>query len=139
MRLVIYKTLRPSLSVSTTSMVQFHLKSLISQQYEQLIWLSITSQAIFHQMQASSFQIFSIFILQGNKLSGTIPSSISNASKLIDLDLGDNSFSGLIPKPLGNLRLLKWLSIARNNLTIESSTPEFNFFSSLSNLAYLNF
>ncbi|XP_059436385.1 probable LRR receptor-like serine/threonine-protein kinase At3g47570 [Corylus avellana] len=76
--------------------------------------------------------------LDYNKLSGTIPSSISNASKLTKLDLGDNSFSGLIPKPLGNLRLLKLLRLAGNNLTIESSTPEFNFFSSLSNLAYLN-
>ena len=62
-----------------------------------------------------------------NKLSGTIPGSISNASKLTYLDLGDNSFSGSIPEPLGNLRLLKWLGIAGNNLTIESSTPEFNF------------
>ncbi|XP_059436376.1 probable LRR receptor-like serine/threonine-protein kinase At3g47570 [Corylus avellana] len=73
-----------------------------------------------------------------NKLSGTIPSSISNASKLTLLDLGNNSFSGLIPEPLGNLRLLEWLVLAGNNLTIESSTLEFNFFSSLLNLAYLN-
>jgi LRR receptor-like serine/threonine-protein kinase FLS2 len=72
-----------------------------------------------------------------NQLSGTIPSSISNASQLTLLDLSNNSFSGLIPKALGNLRFLEWLNVANNNLTIESSTPEFNFFSSLSNLTYL--
>ncbi|XP_059436599.1 receptor kinase-like protein Xa21 [Corylus avellana] len=75
--------------------------------------------------------------LASNKLGGTIPSSISNASQIIKLDLGFNSFSGLIPKELGNLRLLQYLSLTKNNLTIESSTPEFNFFSSLSNLRYL--
>jgi LRR receptor-like serine/threonine-protein kinase FLS2 len=75
--------------------------------------------------------------LDGNKLSGTIPSSISNASQLTKLDLSSNSFSGLIPKSLGNLWLLERLNLAGNNLTIDSSTPEFNIFSSLSNLAYL--
>jgi len=75
--------------------------------------------------------------LDGNKLSGTIPSSISNASQLTKLDLSSNSFSGLIPKSLGNLWLLERLNLAGNNLTIDSSTPKFNIFSSLSNLAYL--
>jgi LRR receptor-like serine/threonine-protein kinase FLS2 len=75
--------------------------------------------------------------LASNKLSGTIPSSISNASQLTKLDLSSNSFSGLIPKSLGNLWLLEWLNLAGNNLTIDSSTPELNIFSSLSNLKYL--
>jgi LRR receptor-like serine/threonine-protein kinase FLS2 len=78
-----------------------------------------------------------VLYLGDNKLDGTIPSSISNASQLTQLDLGDNSFSGLISKGLGNLRMLEWLGLANNNLTIESSTPEFNIFSSFSNLAYL--
>ncbi|XP_062162034.1 probable LRR receptor-like serine/threonine-protein kinase At3g47570 [Alnus glutinosa] len=80
---------------------------------------------------------FQIFHLWGNQLSGTIPSSISNASQLTILNLGNNSFSGLIPKSLGNLRLLQWLDLEINNLTTEYSTLDFNFFSSLSNLAYL--
>jgi LRR receptor-like serine/threonine-protein kinase FLS2 len=75
--------------------------------------------------------------LEGNKLSGTISSSISNATQLTELDLGHNSFSGLIPKSLGNLWLLEWLNLVENNLTIDSSTPELNIFSSLSNLAHL--
>ncbi|KAG7949200.1 hypothetical protein I3843_13G049600, partial [Carya illinoinensis] len=56
-----------------------------------------------------------------NELSGTIPASICNASQLITVDLSRNSFSGLIPKTLGNLRLLQWLNLEFNNLTIESS------------------
>ncbi|XP_059438595.1 putative receptor-like protein kinase At3g47110 [Corylus avellana] len=76
--------------------------------------------------------------LERNKLSGTIPSSISNASQITQLDLNGNSFSGSIPKSLGNLWLLEWLNLAGNNLTIESSTPKFNIFTSLSNLAYLS-
>jgi LRR receptor-like serine/threonine-protein kinase FLS2 len=78
-----------------------------------------------------------LLYLGDNKLNGTIPSSISNASQLAQLDLGDNSFSGLIPKALANLRLLQWLGLANNNLTIESSTPQFNIITSLSNLTYL--
>jgi LRR receptor-like serine/threonine-protein kinase FLS2 len=78
-----------------------------------------------------------ILFLYQNTLSGIIPSSISNASQLTQLDLGNNSFSGLIPKSLGNLRLLQWLALENNNFTIEYSTPDFNFFSSLSNLEYL--
>jgi LRR receptor-like serine/threonine-protein kinase FLS2 len=76
-------------------------------------------------------------ILEDNNLSGTIPNSISNASQLTKLDLDDNLFSGMIPKSLGNLRLLQVLNLYGNNLTIESSTPEFSFLSSLLNLAYL--
>jgi LRR receptor-like serine/threonine-protein kinase FLS2 len=53
------------------------------------------------------------------------------------IELGENLFSGLIPKSLGNLWLLERLKLAGNNLTIDSSTSELNIFSSLSNLAYL--
>jgi LRR receptor-like serine/threonine-protein kinase FLS2 len=81
--------------------------------------------------------ILQYLYVSDNALSGTIPSFISNASQLTELDVGYNSFSGLIPKALGNLRLLQWLGLQNNNLTIEYSTPDFNFFSSLSNFAYL--
>jgi LRR receptor-like serine/threonine-protein kinase FLS2 len=77
------------------------------------------------------------FLLWKNQLSGTIPSFISNASRLTKLGMSDNAFSGLIPKSLGNLRLLHQLGLDNNNLTLGFSTPEFNIFSSLSNLANL--
>ena len=69
--------------------------------------------------------------LELNRFSGTIPSSITNASKLTLLKLGGNTFSGLIPDTIGNLRNLEWLGLAYNNLT--SSTSKLSFLSSLAN------
>ncbi|GAY67453.1 hypothetical protein CUMW_256590 [Citrus unshiu] len=60
--------------------------------------------------------------LAKNKLSGTIPNSITNAFKLGVLDLSYNSFSGLIPSTFGNLRFLGLLNLVYNYLTTESST-----------------
>ncbi|KAM7515069.1 hypothetical protein LguiA_004652 [Lonicera macranthoides] len=79
--------------------------------------------------------------LNTNRLSGLIPSSISNASKLTLIGLSDNSFTGFIPNTLGNLRDLQWLFIGENYLTGQVSTPELRFFDSLSNcknLVYLS-
>ncbi|KAH9679223.1 protein kinase domain-containing protein [Citrus sinensis] len=58
-----------------------------------------------------------------NSFYGTVPSSITNASKLSDLELGVNLFSGFIPNTFVNM--------ADNYLT--SSTPELSFLSSLTN------
>nr|AMM43047.1 LRR-RLK [Vernicia montana] len=72
-------------------------------------------------------------LLGENELDGIIPSSISNASKLAFLDLSDNSFTGFIPSSLGNLRHLQGLNLANNHLTIESSTSESSFLTTLAN------
>ncbi|KAH9648335.1 protein kinase domain-containing protein [Citrus sinensis] len=66
-----------------------------------------------------------------NRFSGTIPSSITNASKLTFLELGGNTFSGFIPNKIGNLINLEWLSLGNNSLT--SSTSKLSFLSSLAN------
>ncbi|KAH9679118.1 protein kinase domain-containing protein [Citrus sinensis] len=66
-----------------------------------------------------------------NRFSGTIPSSITNASKLTFLELGGNTFSGFIPNTFGNLRNLELLDLANNYLT--SSTSKLSFLSSLAN------
>ncbi|KAI7999926.1 putative LRR receptor-like serine/threonine-protein kinase [Camellia lanceoleosa] len=73
--------------------------------------------------------------LGGNNLIGIIPESISNASKLTSVDLGSNAFTGSIPKSLGNLRLLQFLRLARNNLMSGSSSSslELSFITSLAN------
>ncbi|KAF2314369.1 hypothetical protein GH714_025741 [Hevea brasiliensis] len=72
-----------------------------------------------------------------NKLDGPIPSSISNASRLTTLHLSWNSFSGVVPAALGNLRLLHSLAFKANFPTTESSTSEINFLASLTNCKYL--
>lgn len=69
--------------------------------------------------------------LMNNNLSGNIPSSISNASRLRVLSLNGNSFSGLIPHSLANLNLLEVLCFSSNHLTMESQGS--TFLSSLSN------
>ncbi|KAK2982958.1 hypothetical protein RJ640_002643 [Escallonia rubra] len=43
-----------------------------------------------------------------NSLTGNLPDSISNASKLTHLDLSTNNFSGIVPNSLGNLGLLEF-------------------------------
>ncbi|KAK8312586.1 hypothetical protein V6Z12_D01G052600 [Gossypium hirsutum] len=55
--------------------------------------------------------------LDFNHLAGSIPMYISNASQLTHLDMSSNYFSGSIPDNLGNLRNLKILNLASNNLT----------------------
>ncbi|KAL7241979.1 hypothetical protein ACSBR1_014537 [Camellia fascicularis] len=77
--------------------------------------------------------------LGGNKLTGIIPESISNASNLALLDLDGNAFTGSIPKSLVNLRLLEILNLENNNLTSGSfaSSPELSFLASLINCKHL--
>ena len=78
-----------------------------------------------------SLPTIEILDLALNRFSGTIPSSITNASKLTALELGGNTFSGFIPNTIGNLRNLEWLSLGNNYLT--SSTSKLSFLSSLAN------
>ncbi|RVX13490.1 Receptor kinase-like protein Xa21 [Vitis vinifera] len=83
-------------------------------------------------------------ILAVNKLSGIIPSSIGNASKLRTLALGNNMFTGSIPHALGRLRFLERLHLGANNLKGESSIQELSFLTSLTNckrlrILYLSF
>ncbi|XP_027105561.1 uncharacterized protein [Coffea arabica] len=54
--------------------------------------------------------------LSYNKLSGVIPPSLSECSKLQVLWLFDNNFSGVIPEGFGNLTALKQLGLSGNNL-----------------------
>ncbi|KAL1059916.1 hypothetical protein V6Z11_1Z142400 [Gossypium hirsutum] len=79
-----------------------------------------------------------ILFLWGNKLSGNIPNSISNASMLKKLVLSHNLFSGPVPKTLGNLRHLERFRIVNNNFITGSATDhEWSFLSSLSNCRHL--
>ncbi|KAI7999929.1 putative LRR receptor-like serine/threonine-protein kinase [Camellia lanceoleosa] len=73
-----------------------------------------------------------------NDLSGIVPDSISNASKLVILVLSSNRFNGSTPSSLGNLRLLDYLYLLGNKFTCEySSFSELNFLASLSSCRQL--
>ncbi|MFQ6641062.1 hypothetical protein Gotur_017001 [Gossypium turneri] len=79
-----------------------------------------------------------VLLLWGNKLSGNIPNSISNASMLKKLELGDNLFFGPIPKTFDNLKHLEWFQISNNNLIRGPATDhEWTFLSSLANCKHL--
>ncbi|MCK5523998.1 MAG: hypothetical protein KAI83_12775 [Thiomargarita sp.] len=73
-------------------------------------------------------------ILRNNKLSGSIPESLSNLSNLKSLVLGSNQLSGSIPESLGNLSNLQRLFLFRNQLS--GSIPE--SLGNLGNLKSLN-
>lgn len=70
--------------------------------------------------------------LHGNYLTGAIPSSISNCSKIVVLELSGNRFVGSIPYSLGGLKELQVLNVAQNNLASKSSSQELDFFTFLS-------
>ncbi|XP_071927858.1 probable LRR receptor-like serine/threonine-protein kinase At3g47570 isoform X1 [Coffea arabica] len=75
--------------------------------------------------------------LHMNEFDGVIPASISNASQLTILTLSTNKFSGPIPNSLGNLRLLRLLDLFENHLTTETSSRELSFINYLTNCMYL--
>ncbi|KAF3671525.1 putative pentatricopeptide repeat-containing protein, mitochondrial-like [Capsicum annuum] len=66
---------------------------------------------------------------------GSIPSSLANASKLLQLDFPENNLTGNIPKGFSNLWNLLWLNVHRNHLgnRIGGSIPR-----EISNLVNLN-
>ncbi|KAH6825516.1 hypothetical protein C2S53_006003 [Perilla frutescens var. hirtella] len=70
------------------------------------------------------------FILPANQFYGKIPNSISNLSKLVTLDLSDNSFTH-VPMNLGNLHQLEMLNLEANQLTNNLSDSQQDFLSSL--------
>ncbi|KAM7515145.1 hypothetical protein LguiA_004728 [Lonicera macranthoides] len=58
----------------------------------------------------------SLYLGNNRWLNGSIPSSISNASKLTIIDMASNSFIGFIPNTLGNLSSLTSLVLDSNEL-----------------------
>ncbi|KAM3239028.1 hypothetical protein P3L10_014061 [Capsicum annuum] len=63
-------------------------------------------------------------------LVGTIPHSISNCSKLNNLELSENKLTSLIPNSLGYLTHLQLLNLPGNNFTSDSAL---SFLTSLAN------
>ncbi|XP_034920291.1 uncharacterized protein [Populus alba] len=70
-----------------------------------------------HSFNFSSFPNLRTLILSKNSLYGTIPSHISNLTKITYLDLCDNHFTGNIPLEIGLLTSLNFLCFCENNLT----------------------
>jgi Leucine-rich repeat (LRR) protein len=58
-----------------------------------------------------------LFDLEKIKLTGTIPESIGDMTRLTRLAMDDNSLEGTIPSSLGRLQKLRTLRLQRNSLT----------------------
>jgi len=52
-----------------------------------------------------------------NKLTGTIPSELSNSASLQFLDLSANNFSGGMPSDMGSMASMKYLILSQNRFT----------------------
>ncbi|KAF7097961.1 hypothetical protein CFC21_099739 [Triticum aestivum] len=76
--------------------------------------------------------------LGNNYFAGTIPSSISNLSNLIQLSLGFNIFSGYVPPTLGKLQALQHLHLSDTKLEANDNKG-WEFITSLANCSQLRF
>ncbi|KAL7252550.1 hypothetical protein ACSBR1_007168 [Camellia fascicularis] len=82
-----------------------------------------------------TFPNLQFFSIASNQFTGSIPSSISNASKLEFLQLTTNKFTGKVP-PLEKLQNLLFLSFTTNSLGT-GEADDLNFLSSLTNASDL--
>ncbi|KAG4377733.1 hypothetical protein AAZX31_18G180200 [Glycine max] len=71
-----------------------------------------------------------------NSFTGTIPESLSNASRLEILDFAENGLTGTLPKNIGRLPLLKRLNFDDNRLGT-GKAGDLNFLASLVNCTAL--
>ncbi|KAL2348765.1 hypothetical protein Fmac_002765 [Flemingia macrophylla] len=75
------------------------------------------------------------FLIGDNQISGTIPSSITNASLLSTIEITENYFVGQVPG-MGKLHDLQHLALSLNNLGY-NSINDLNFLKSLTNCSKL--
>lgn len=76
------------------------------------------------------------FVSALNRFTGTIPASLSNASRLQLLDFGDNGFTGKLPQNFGSLHSLVKLNFDVNRLG-SGKAGDLNFLSFLANCTSL--
>ncbi|CAL5429446.1 unnamed protein product [Camellia sinensis] len=73
-----------------------------------------------------------VFFVAHNQFYGQIPSSIANATRLVQINLGTNFFTGSLPMNLGTLYALEYL-VAYHSLGTNQGNELMSFLTSLSN------
>ncbi|XP_047307295.1 receptor kinase-like protein Xa21 [Impatiens glandulifera] len=83
--------------------------------------------------QLSTFKLPSLqeLYISKNQVSGNIPESITNSTKLFRIEIAFNMLSGTVPKSIGNLRSLQLFSVGSNRLTGERDGGEIDFISNM--------
>ncbi|XP_038706697.1 probable LRR receptor-like serine/threonine-protein kinase At3g47570 isoform X2 [Tripterygium wilfordii] len=71
-----------------------------------------------------------------NQIGGSIPTYLSNSSKLVRLDISYNMFIGPVPSSLGNLPHLRILGIHHNRLIKDPGFEELRFLTALTNCRF---
>ncbi|GJR38373.1 leucine-rich repeat protein [Tanacetum coccineum] len=75
--------------------------------------------------------------LRDNELTGVLPPSISNCSKLRRLEMGNNSFSGKLTIDFSKLRDINQIYLANNNFHGRREADDIRFINSLKNCTRL--
>ncbi|KAI7995394.1 putative LRR receptor-like serine/threonine-protein kinase [Camellia lanceoleosa] len=78
-----------------------------------------------------------LFGVGTNQFYGQIPSSIANATRLVEIYFFDNSFTGPMPMNLGTLHALEVLAATNNSLGTNQGNELMSFLTSLSNCSNL--
>jgi hypothetical protein len=80
-------------------------------------WTLSSPVATWHGVAIDNSGRVTNLILDNNKLTGIIPTSIGNLKKLTKLELATNQLTGNIPVEIGNIDSLQVLDLSRNQLT----------------------
>nr|CAD1824234.1 unnamed protein product [Ananas comosus var. bracteatus] len=73
-----------------------------------------------------------------NQFRGPIPASLANATRLSDIEIDTNFFSGTIPPEIGSLQLLQKLLLYKNSLEVKEP-DDWGFFTALTNCSNLQY
>ncbi|PWA73892.1 leucine-rich repeat protein [Artemisia annua] len=75
--------------------------------------------------------------LRGNELTGVLPPSLSNCSKLGSLEMSDNNFSGKLTIDFSKLRDIYFIALQNNNFHGRGEADDLRFVDSLKNCTKL--
>ncbi|ONK58713.1 uncharacterized protein A4U43_C09F15900 [Asparagus officinalis] len=85
---------------------------------------ALSRKEVNYGSHATTEQSLQEVYLSGNKLSGTIPSSLGNLTQLNKLLIGENALEGSIPPILGNCQALRLLNLSYNQITVNCESED---------------